>query len=65
MGTELINLFLLTAFIISVLNIIKNVFQIMPFIREGKKAPISSIEMFLFGLSLAYMIAFIIKGFGI
>tara|TARA_R110000796_G_scaffold19237_5_gene57804 strand:+ start:4219 stop:4416 length:198 start_codon:yes stop_codon:yes gene_type:complete len=65
MGSELINLFLLTIFIMSVLNIIKSVFQIIPFIKQGIKAPISSIDMFLIGLSVAYMIAFIIKGLGV
>lgn len=37
----------------------------MPFIKQGVRAPITSIEMFLFGLSIAYVIAFIIKGLGI
>jgi hypothetical protein len=55
----------LTIFIMSVLNIIKSVFQIIPFIKQGIKAPISSIDMFLIGLSVAYMIAFIIKGLGV
>jgi hypothetical protein len=65
MGSQLINLFLLTIFIMSILNIIKSVIQLMPFIRRGIKAPISSIDMFLIGSSVAYIIAFIIKGTGV
>lgn len=65
MVIEIINIFLLVGFFLAILNIIKNVFQAIPFIRENKKMSITSIEMFLFGLSVAYVIALTIKGFQI
>ena len=65
MVKDVINLFLLVGFFLAILNIIKNVFQVIPFLREGKKMSITPIEMFLFGLSMSYMIALTIKGFQI
>jgi|AntRauTorckE6833_2_1112554.scaffolds.fasta_scaffold09286_5 hypothetical protein len=65
MVISLINIVLLTGFILGILNIIKNVFQFMPIIRGGLNYKPTSQEIFLLGLSIAYVIAFTIKGFGI
>lgn len=65
MLNSLINLVLLTGFILAILNITKSAFQFIPIIRGGLNYKPSSQEIFLLGLSIAYVVAFIIKGFGI
>jgi hypothetical protein len=61
----LVNLVLLTGFILAILNIVKSAFQLIPIIRRGEVYVPNTQEVFILGLSIAYMIAFIIKGFGI
>lgn len=65
MLNSLINLVLLTGFILAILNIAKSAFQYIPIIKDGLNYKPTSQEIFLLGLSVAYMVAFIIKGFGI
>lgn len=62
---NIVNLILLTGFILAILNIIKSVFQLLPIFKQGLTYELTNQEVFLIGLSIAYMIAFIIKGFGI
>lgn len=65
MLSNIINLILLTGFILSILNIIKMIFQYIPIISNGLSYKPSDKEIFLFGLSISYIGAYIIKGLGI
>jgi hypothetical protein len=62
---NIINLIVLTGFILAILNIVKSAIQYIPIYKANLNYQPSNQEMFLLGLSIAYIIAFIIKGFGV
>lgn len=62
---ELVNKFLFLIFILSILNVIKNVFYVIPYIKAGVKYQIKDKEMFLLGLSLSYIISCVVNGISI
>lgn len=62
---EIINKVLFMLFILSIFNVIKNVFYVIPYIKAGVKYPFKDREIFLLGLSMAYIITCILNGINI
>lgn len=62
MLTEIIDKVLLLLFILSILNILKHIFYLVPYLKAGVKYQMTSQETLLVGLSLSYIIVVLIKG---